>query len=100
MLMLCTLYCNVKGEIMIAISTTELRKNLRKYLNMANKERVIIQCGGTETYEIVPARKISDTDLYFSDPKVIEAIERGKADAKAGKVTRIADPDDPWTSIL
>ncbi|NHQ60274.1 type II toxin-antitoxin system Phd/YefM family antitoxin [Chlorobium sp. BLA1] len=84
---------------MIAISTTELRKNLRKYLNMANKERVIIQCGGTETYEIVPAKKISDTDRYFSDPKVIKAIEQGKADAEAGRVTRIADPDDLWPSI-
>jgi PHD/YefM family antitoxin component YafN of YafNO toxin-antitoxin module len=85
---------------MIAVSTTELRKNLRKYLNMANNERVIVQCGGTETYEIVPARKISDTDRYFSDPKVIEAIERGKAEAKAGKVTRITDQDNPLTNIL
>jgi PHD/YefM family antitoxin component YafN of YafNO toxin-antitoxin module len=85
---------------MIAVSTTELRKNLRKYLNMANNERVIVQCGGTETYEIVPARKISDTDRYFSDPKVIEAIERGKAEAKAGKVTRIIDQDNPLANIL
>ena len=85
---------------MIAVSTTELRKNLRKYLNMANNERVIVQFGGTETYEIVPARKISDTDRYFSDPKVIEAIERGKAEAKAGKVARITDPSNPWASIL
>jgi hypothetical protein len=85
---------------MIAVSTTELRKNLRKYLNMANNERVIVQCGGTETYEIVPARKISDTNRYFSDPKVIEAIERGKAEAKAGKVTRIIDQDNPLANIL
>jgi len=42
---------------MIAISTTELRKNLRKYLNLANKERVIVQCGRTETSEIAPAKK-------------------------------------------
>jgi hypothetical protein len=68
---------------MIAVSTTELRKNLRKYLNMANNERVIVQCGGTETYEIVPARKISDTDRYFSDPKVIEAIETRESRCKS-----------------
>ena len=85
---------------MIAISTTELRKNLRKYLDMANKERVLVQCGKTEAYEIVPATKISDTDKYFSDPKVIEAIERGRVDAKAGRVTRIKDINDPWASIL
>ena len=85
---------------MIAVSTTELRKNLRKYLNMANNERVIVQCGGTETYEIVPARKISDTDRYFSDPKVIAAIEQAKAEAQAGKVTRITDPNNPLVTIL
>ncbi|MEI6652224.1 MAG: hypothetical protein WCL42_06575 [Chlorobiaceae bacterium] len=85
---------------MIAVSTTELRKNLPKYINMANTERVTVQRGGTETYEIVPARKISDTDGYFSDQKVIDAVERGKADAKAGRMTRITDPADPWASIL
>jgi len=85
---------------MIAVSTTELRKNLRKYLNMANNERVIVQCGGTETYEIVPARKISDTDRYFSDPKVIEAIERGKSEAKADKVKTVTDQDNPLANII
>jgi len=85
---------------MIAVSTTELRKNLRKYLNMANTERVIVQCGKSETYEIVPARKISDTEKYFSDPEVLAAIERGREDVKAGRVTRIEDPGDPWASIL
>ncbi len=85
---------------MIAISTTELRKNLRKYLNLANTERVIVQCGKSETYEIVPAKKISDTDKYFSDPKVLAAIDRGREDKKAGRVTRIKDPGDPWASIL
>ena len=85
---------------MIAISTTELRKNLRKYLNLANKERVIVQCGNTETYEIVPARKISDTDKYFSDPKVIEAIEQGREDIKEGRCITITDPAKIWESIL
>jgi len=41
-----------------------------------------------------------DNDEYFSNPKVLEAIERGRADAKAGRVTRISDPKDPWATIL
>jgi hypothetical protein len=60
---------------MIAISTTELRRNLRKYLNIVDKERVIIQCGKNETYEIIPARKISDNvveHLQHSLPQVEE----------------------------
>ena len=72
-----------------------------KIINYRRKQQPQLSlCSGTETYEIVPARKISDTDRYFSDPKVIEAIERGKADAKAGRVTRITDPADPWATIL
>ena len=67
---------------MIAISATELRKNLRKYLDWATKEKVVVRCSKTETVEIVPGQKISDNDEYFSNPKVLEAIERGRADAK------------------
>jgi PHD/YefM family antitoxin component YafN of YafNO toxin-antitoxin module len=85
---------------MIAISTTELRKNLRKYLNMANKERVIVQCGKAETYEIVPAKKISDTDKYFSDPRVLAALIKAEEDIAAGRFTEIKDPKNIWDSIL
>jgi len=46
------------------------------------------------------AKRISDTDNYFANPKVIEAIERSKADIKAGRVTTINDPDNIWDSIL
>ncbi|MEI7708248.1 MAG: DUF2281 domain-containing protein [Chlorobium sp.] len=45
------------------------------------------------------AKRISETDNYFANPKVIEAIERGKADIKAGRVTKITDPNNIWDSI-
>ncbi len=41
----------------------------------------------------------SETDDYFANPLVIEAIERGKADIEAGGVTTIADPKNIWDSI-
>jgi PHD/YefM family antitoxin component YafN of YafNO toxin-antitoxin module len=85
---------------MIAISTTELRKNLRKYLNLANKERVIIQCGNAETYEIVPGNKISDRDDYFSDLKLLAALKEAEEDIAAGRFTDIKDPQNIWESIL
>ena len=83
---------------MIAVSTTELRKHLRKYLNIAKTERVVVQCGSTEQFEIVPTNVVESSDSYFSNPKVVKAIEQGRADVKAGRVTRI-DPDDPWAII-
>jgi PHD/YefM family antitoxin component YafN of YafNO toxin-antitoxin module len=86
--------------IMIAISTTELRRNIKKYLTMVNHERVVVQSGKAEAYEIIPAKKISDTDKYFSNPKVLEAIERGRENIKAGRFITITDPKKIWDTIL
>jgi hypothetical protein len=67
------------------ISTTELRRNLRKYLVLANNERVIIRRRKTEMYEIIPAGKMSDTEHYFSNPKVREHLKKSIEQAKTGK---------------
>ncbi len=48
----------------------------------------------------LPVKKASDTDKYFANHKVMEAIERGRADIKAGRVTNITDPNNIWDSIL
>ncbi len=84
---------------MIAISTTELRKNLRKYLNLSQTERVIIQCGKTETYEIVPAKRIDDNDEYFSNPKLLEALKEAEEDIKEGRVREVKDTKQLWDDI-
>ena len=85
---------------MIAVSTSEFRKNLRKYLNLSKVERVIIQCGKNETFELLPKERMSETDKYFSNPKVIADIEESKKAIKEGRVTRIKDPYNIWESIL
>ncbi|MBF0585790.1 hypothetical protein INT08_00700 [Prosthecochloris sp. N3] len=84
---------------MIAISTTELRRNLRKYLNLAQKERVIIQCGKTETYEIIPASKMTDSDAYSSNPGLIDAVKEAEADIAEGRVREVRDVRQLWEDI-
>lgn len=84
---------------MIAISTTELRKNLRKYLNLAQKERVIIQCGKSETYEIIPARKISDNAPCFSNPELLSALKESEEDIAEGRIREVNDSKDLWENI-
>ena len=84
---------------MIAISTTELRKNLKKYLNLATKEKVVVQFNKTETVEIVPGKNIETNDEYFSNPKVLEAIARGRADVKAGRVREVKNIKQLWEGI-
>ena len=46
------------------------------------------------------AKTANDTDNYFANPRVIEAIERGRKDIREGRVTTITDPDNIWESIL
>ena len=49
----------------------------------------------------VPPRQLSRTpDDYFDNPKVMEAIEHGREDIKAGRVTTITDPNNIWDSVL
>ncbi|MGB0130814.1 hypothetical protein [Chlorobium sp.] len=84
---------------MIAISTTELRKNLRKYLNLAQKERVIIQCGKSETYEIIPARKISDKDSCYSNQEILRVLKESEDDIAKGRIREVNDARDLWENI-
>ena len=84
---------------MIAISTTELRKNLRKYLNLAQKERVIIQCGKSETYEIIPARKISDKDSCYPSQELLSVLKESEDDIAKGHIREVNDARDLWENI-
>ncbi len=84
---------------MIAISTTELRRNLKKYLTMANNERVVIQYGKAETYEIIPAKKISGADKYFSNPRLLAALKEDEEDIAAGLVREVKDSKQLWEGI-
>ena len=53
-----------------------------------------------ENIPIPPRQLPRQQDSYFANPKVIEAIERGEEDLKAGRVTKINDPNNIWESIL
>ena len=45
---------------MIVISPTELRNNLKKYLDLATAEKVVIQRGDAEVFELV--KRVSPTE--------------------------------------
>lgn len=53
----------IKLKDMIVISPTELRTNLKKYLDLANEERVVIQRGRTEMFELVKKEHIEDSEI-------------------------------------
>ncbi len=49
---------------MIIISPSELRGNLKKYLDLAEKERTIIQRGKRKTFELRKRNRVSE-DTFF-----------------------------------
>jgi transcription antitermination factor NusA-like protein len=48
---------------MIVISSAELRNNMKKYLDFANTDTVVIQRGKTETFVLSAQVSIPDVDL-------------------------------------
>lgn len=84
---------------MIVISPSELRGNLKKYLDLAEKERIVIQRGKTETFELRKSERISE-DSFFDQPENIKAIEKGIADVKAGKYKTLDPNKSVWENIL
>ncbi len=84
---------------MVAITTTELRKNFKKYFDIAQKERVVVHYGKTQAYEIIPTQKESENDPYFSNPKLLAALKEAEEDIAAGRFTEIKDPKNLWDSI-
>ena len=83
---------------MIVISPSELRGKLKKYLDLAEKERIIIQRGKSEMFELKKQVRIRE-DEYFDNPKNIETIEEGLADIKTGRFTTLDPEKNLWENI-
>lgn len=48
---------------MVVISSAELRNNMKKYLDIAKTEKVIIQRGRNESFVLVAQNSVADEDL-------------------------------------
>ena len=48
---------------MVIISSAELRNNMKKYLDIAKNEKVVIQRGRNETFVLVAQNTAADEDL-------------------------------------
>ena len=52
-----------KCKIMVIISSAELRNNMKKYLDLAKTEKVVIQRGRNETFVLVAQNNMAEEDL-------------------------------------
>jgi stalled ribosome rescue protein Dom34 len=50
-------------KTMVVISPAELRNNMKKYLDMASEQNIVIQRGRTETFVLTAREQLPDSDL-------------------------------------
>lgn len=107
---------------MIIISPTELRNEQKKYLDLAEKEKVIVKRGRKfikltvsnridekeneiqewledylaipEEFRCNPFTYSPSGDVYFADKRNIAAIERGFKDVEEGRVITISSKEE------
>ena len=64
---------------MVIISSAELRNNMKKYLDIAKNEKVVIQRGRNETFVLVAQNNAVDEDLSraITVDEVIARVREG-----------------------
>ena len=93
------MYINLK--VMRIITTAEFRKNQKTYFDLSEKERVIItRDKNRKPILLTPLSDEEETEVYFSDPKILKSIQEGIKDIQEGRVTTIKDPKNIWQDIL
>lgn len=86
---MCILLCTQIFQAMVVVSTREFRQNLKKYLDLIDKnERVIIQRGKDKIYEISNNVK---NDRFFDDPAIQERISKSLQSYNEGKTVKLSD---------
>lgn len=72
--------------IMKTISVSEFRKNIKKYADLASKEKVIVNRGSGKAFTIVPVEEIEDEGY---NPEFIKKIQNSLKEAEEGKTVTI-----------
>jgi len=64
---------------MVVISSAELRNNMKKYLDIARTERVVIQRGRDESFILIAQKNAPEADLAraITVDDVIERVRAG-----------------------
>ena len=77
---------------MVIISSAELRNNMKKYLDIAKNEKVVIQRGRNETFVLVAQNNAADEDLSraITVDEVLARVREGlneMFERKEGQIT-------------
>ena len=95
---------------MIEITSTELRKNMGKYLDIAMKknEQVLVRYRNKGSFTITPAIepenvargiKKNELEAYLDQPEIRESIKRSEEDFAAGRYREVTSIKELWQGI-
>ena len=77
---------------MKTISVSEFRGNIKKYLDIAQEEKLLIHRGKGKTYAIVPIEELEEEPY---NPEFVAKIMRSKKDFDEGRFT-VIKTEDLW----
>lgn len=75
---------------MKTISVSEFRGNIKKYLDIAEAEKVIIHRGKGKSFAVIPIEEVEKSPY---NPEFVKKIIQAKEDSKSGKGITIAIED-------
>jgi PHD/YefM family antitoxin component YafN of YafNO toxin-antitoxin module len=95
---------------MIEITSTELRKNIGKYLDIAmqKNEQVLVRYRNKGSFTITPAIepekvargiKKNELEAYLEQPEIRESIKRSEEDFAAGRYREVTSIKELWQGI-
>lgn len=70
---------------MRTISTTEFRRNQRKYLELSEKEWVIVHGSKNRAYAIVPVEQMDEKTFLLSNPANAEHLKESMKEIERGE---------------
>ncbi|MCF0049231.1 type II toxin-antitoxin system Phd/YefM family antitoxin [Dyadobacter sp. LJ53] len=83
------------------ISAREFRGKQKDYLDLAEKEPVIIHRGkNKKSVLLTPIDENTETDIFFANPQILNATNEGIEDVNSGRVTSLRDLKNIWADIL
>lgn len=72
---------------MKTIHETEFKKNMKRYLDIAEKEKLIIRSSKGSSFVILPIEEAEESYFYY--PELQNKIDKAREEKKEGKLHRL-----------
>lgn len=74
---------------MKTVSVTEFRSNIKRYLDIAQEEKLVIHRSKGKSFAIVPLDELEEEEKTFHSETLQELIDQARKERKEGKTTRV-----------